>query len=629
MKVPIEWLKQYVDTSLEADEIGVKLTEIGHMQDGKIDNKEGITVMDLEVRQNRPDVLSIIGVARELSAIVQTKLKYPDLSDLPKAKANEIKIEVESFQSCYRFNTLVIKNLSSNPLPVQMVALLTAYGMPSINPIVDISNYVMIELGQPLHAFNLDSIEGTLVVRAATHDEEFTALGGKKLKLTPDDIVIADNRGVLALAGIIGGERAKVDNKTTDILLEAAVYNQASIRRTSARHGIRTEASTRLEKFLHPKGTEVALSRALNLYSQFCSGKAVGSTDLYYNEAKELKLSFSTSQVLKIGGVKLSINEIVSILNRLELKAKKKSAQLIEVSIPYFRTDLTIEEDLIEEVLRIHGYENIPAILPNMAPPKNIQFPYVDFEMTIRNFMTACGYSEQITAPLVQENSSALLPIRLENSLTKTKDMLRTTLRHGLEQSDKNWLKYGYPRIALFEVGKIYYQSNDEYKERRTLGVILHHKSGSYFDLKGVVEVLFEKLKRRPDDSLYSIVKIDKNAFYLEFDIEALINAETVDGREVLTEPPQQIFHDFSFIVSQDQAVGAIIDALKSISPLVYQVTLGEMPKMLKGGTKSVFIHIAFSNSNNNVNISNEDVEPVRKDIVSLLESKFSARVRK
>lgn len=298
MKIPLNWLKEYVELPSDVEELTQKLTAIGHMQDKKPEKIGDDTVIDLEVRQNRPDCLSILGIAREVAAVTNRGLKVPSTSSVMlsaesvdqhqseqkilkfrlhrecSTKSAQVQDDTLSIQNtahelCKRFNAhriRVDRSQSTVDSPSWIKDRLQAYGIKTISPLVDITNYVTIELGEPLHAFDIRHVEdGTIVIRRAKEGEKLTILGGKVLTLTTDDLVISSKSKALSLAGMIGGAVSGVHPDTTEIVLEAATYNQASIRRSSIRHSVRTEASTRHEKFLHPHLAEIALQRAASL----------------------------------------------------------------------------------------------------------------------------------------------------------------------------------------------------------------------------------------------------------------------------------------------------------------------------------------------------------------------------
>jgi phenylalanyl-tRNA synthetase beta chain len=288
MIVPISWLNEYIDGPTDAQELAEKFTFIGYMLDHPVYQVGDDYILDLEVRQNRSDCLSLIGLARELGAVIDKHVMMPQILDLSNVSSGKTKINIENAELCYRFNTLTISNIENKQSPDWMKKKLESYGIKSINALVDITNYVMIELGQPLHAFDAHKISNKeLTIRTARENETITLLGNKSVNLTQDDLIIADASGPIAIAGIMGGDEKGISESTTEIILEAATYSQANIRRSTIRHDIRTEASTRLEKFLHPDLTELALSRAAQLIKDVIGGEIVDHSDQYPHHFEE------------------------------------------------------------------------------------------------------------------------------------------------------------------------------------------------------------------------------------------------------------------------------------------------------------------------------------------------------
>ncbi|QQG43910.1 MAG: phenylalanine--tRNA ligase subunit beta [Candidatus Roizmanbacteria bacterium] len=627
MKLPINWLKEYVKVD-NPQELIEKMTSIGHMQDGSPKNVNGDIVYDLEIRQNRPDCLSIIGLAREAAAILNKKLKNP-LNEFSEINIHDKKIDVtiDDPSLCYRFKTFVIEGIKIQPSPDWLVNKLIAYGIKPINNIIDITNYVMVEVGEPLHAFDIrDITENKIIIRRAKKGESIIVIGGKKVALTEDDLLVTDPQKPLGLAGIIGGDKTGVKNDTTTIVLEGATYNQATIRRSSIRHSLRTEASTRHEKFLHPHLAEMGLRRAVQLIEKLAGGKVTGQTDCYPTPEKDISIAVSLENINKTGGINIDVKKSVNILKSLEIDTEDESNGTISTKVPYFRTDLIQEADIVEEVLRLFGYDNIPERLPSLPPPKYIQSKTYDLEEEIRDILVACGFDEEITEPLTNEENPALNPVKLENSLSSEKIMLRTTLKESLLKAFGEQQKHRKNVIEVFEVGKIYFMESEEYKEQRIVGGISSYKDNSYTHLKGVIELLFAKLGYEYNENVITIEPINNNSFFFQINIDQLLSGKKVTTQKVLTSPPQLNLQDISIVVEKAVPVGNIVGELKDISPLVYSVSLGEEPQMINENEKSVFLHIAFSSPDKT--LTNEDVEPIRESIIQLLKDKHHARLR-
>ncbi|MEK9179591.1 MAG: phenylalanine--tRNA ligase beta subunit-related protein, partial [Patescibacteria group bacterium] len=319
MKVPLNWLKEYVDIPADVSVVSDLFTAIGHMQDHQPEVVVGDTVLDLEVRQNRSDCLSILGLALELSAVSEKPLRVPRAyeSEMPKAPLKST-IDIKDEDLCYRFNTVTIEGISVKESPEWLKNRLEAYGIKPINNVVDITNYVMVEIGEPLHAFDLGVLQKpVLIIRRAVKGEKLAALNGKVLNLTSEDLIVSTEKEPVALAGIIGGTKSSITSKTTRILLEAATYNQAGIRRTSLRHSLRTEASLRHEKFLHPYLAEQGLKRAIEMILEICGGILGDHTDCFTKKNEETKVTMRMSRLEYLCGVHVPFDTVVGILSRL------------------------------------------------------------------------------------------------------------------------------------------------------------------------------------------------------------------------------------------------------------------------------------------------------------------------
>lgn len=627
MKLPINWLKDYVKIPDNPKVLIDKLTAIGHMQDGPAKEVAGDVVYDLEIRQNRSDCLAILGLAMEASAVLNEKFTMPELGTLPPV-TSKLKVTIENPDQCIRFETITIEHIKIGPSPDWMKNKLEAYGIKSINNVVDITNFVMVEMGEPMHAYDVREVEGGMSIRQAKKGEKLVILGGKEVALTLEDLIIADSKKVLSIAGVIGGEHSSIKDDTTTIILEDATYNQASIRRTSIRHQVRTEASTRHEKFLHPIMTTVALQRAAKLYEEICGGTVVDHTDNYPKPFGEKWITFHEDHLQKLGGVHISASQAAEILTKLQMDVKKVSEKELKVGIPCARTDVVLEEDLIEEVLRIYGYDNIPATLPSTPPPKDLQNVSThDIEETVKDLLTAAGYDEQITEPLTTEEKSELPPVTLENSLNAAKTMLRTSMKKSLMAAFANQQKYRKTDIRLFEVGKIYYKQNEEYKEEKVLAGVSSYPTNSYMHAKGVLEIVFERLNRKFNENVIKIEPVGATTFYFELKLQDILKQPEIPFNfNIFTQPPQVILQDLSLHAPESVKVGDVIKAVYKASHLVYKVKLGEPPQKMPEGGKSIFLNVTFYSSTNP--ISNQDVENERREIANALLQDYKIRIR-
>lgn len=633
MRIPLNWLKEYVDLPSDTEELTKKLTAIGHMQDKKPEQVGDDVVIDLEVRQNRPDCLSILGVAREVAAVTGKMVKAPNIELKAQSGQTKEKLYIENTAPdlCHRFNAYRIKFRKKNSeisTPQWMIDRLTAYGIKVISPLVDITNYVTIELGEPLHAFDIRHIEANqIVIRKATDAEQITILGGKMLKLTTDDLVIASKSKALSLAGIIGGEESGVQPDTTEIILEAATYNQASIRRSSIRHSVRTEASTRHEKFLHPHLAEVALQRAASLLVELYGGEIVSHADSYPSPVEKTSVTLHLSEIERLGGISISSKQVDEYLQSLGFSIDKVSNGEFRVSVPYWRTDVEQEADLVEEVLRLYGYENIPQSLPPVPPPNNITSYWFRLEEQIRDSMLQLGFDEQITEPLTKK-STEQTQIQLQNALNADKNALRTDLKDGLMHALHHQKKFERTSIQLFELGRVYGKTTHAkkpYIELRQLGFLMYdataQKDALYLTAKGIVETVSKKLGYPFSDEIFSLQLLDEKTVFGAIEIEKYWSpkAKKVSAdRQLYVGIPNFQRFDISLYLDVSVKVGDVIGSIQKSHAELESIDY-EISPSNKDGKQNVLLKFTATSGAKNT---------LMRKISDMLQGEYGAEIR-
>ena len=413
MKVPIKWIKEYIDLPDDLKVFTDKMSMIGHLLD-KIEKTDTDTVVDLELRGNRADCYGVLGLAREYHAAAGGRFDIPHINMLPQIEYEVIKVTVDT-SMVKRFYSCVIKGLVIKPSPDWMQERLKNYGIEPINNLIDITNYVMIETAKPMHAFDLDKLDDKeLVIKQAEDGDTIETFDGSQLKLTKEDTIYADKNGTpLGVSGIIGGKNSGISaekhNSTTNILLECAAYDRVAIRRSMFRHNIQTDAGLRHSHELHPSLCDYALARAVDLYMQFAADDNTeinGIADYYPNPDSQKVINFDPKETRRLGGIEIPVKEQSEILNRLEFATEEtidennhENDSLI-VSVPLFRTDILESADLVEEVLRIFGYENIPSKTLSSVIPDPVTQKELIIEEKSRDLLTALGLNEVITVPI-------------------------------------------------------------------------------------------------------------------------------------------------------------------------------------------------------------------------------------
>jgi len=495
MKIPLEWLKEYVKTDKSRDEIAESFTALGLMLDKPTERD----VLDLEHRMDRSDWLSIVGCARDLAAFENTDLIFPELyeekgKELPERE--KVKIDVTCPNKVNRFNTRVFKNISVKESPQWLKERLESYGIPSKNNIVDITNYVMVELGQPLHAQDIDKLEAKeIIIRDARKGEKVTTLLGETIELVDENFVLTQNNKPTVIGGIVGGKETGVTETTKNIVLDAGNYNQVYVRKASRKLKIQNETVLRCDKFLHPYLTEVAIKRATKLILALAEGEYYENFDWYPNEMELKTQELTLKRVEQLSGIDFEMKDIKNILTRLGYSITKEDKDTIELTIPYFRTDVEVKDDIVADILRISNYANIPTELIQAAPPKEITPEIYKFEERLRDICVNLGLHEHITDPLIDKNREDIekdKTIVLENALSEEKSALRTSLGQTLKSVVDTYKKHRVGEIKIFEIGKVYDQTIEgKYEEKRFLEVVYINEGislkGSSDNLKRII----------------------------------------------------------------------------------------------------------------------------------------------
>jgi len=481
----------------------------------------GDTIFDLEVTPNRPDCLSIIGLAREIAALTGQDLHLPEVryEEASTPIDQRVSVEIAAPELCPRYCASLISGVKVASSPRWMQQRLLACGMRPISNIVDVTNYVMLEYGQPLHAFDYDTIRGKrIIVRRATDGEALVTLDGVDRLLSQDMLVIADEERAVGLAGVMGGADSEVTPSTTSILLEAASFNPANNRHTSRTLRLPSEASYRYERGISPEVTIPALKRATQLFAELASGEvARGIIDVYPGKREPKPVLISTGEVKRYLGVEFSLDQIVAVLASLGFDCKTTaSASEVLVTAPYWRSDISQDVDLIEEVARVIGYDQIPTTMLSEPIPRHSPEPIISLKQKAGHSLIGFGFQEIITSSLTNlEMLGKLLPesrplkpepIRLANPMSLEQEYLRPNLRANLLAALSANRRHEEGGIRLFELGRVYLpQPKDLPDEPEMLCGVLSgprleewgqggEKALDFFDAKGVVEGLLAHL---------------------------------------------------------------------------------------------------------------------------------------
>ena len=472
-------------------------------------------VFELEITPNRPDCLSLIGIAREVRAETGNPLKLPTV-DLQESNINVrdlTSVTIDAPDLCPRYAARVIQGVKVTESPAWLQQHLASVGIGVINNIVDITNFVLMEYGQPLHAFDYDKLaENRIVVRRATEGEQITTLDEVERELTPDMLVIADAEKSVALAGIMGGYDSEITETTCDVLLESAYFNPSSVRATAKALGISTEASYRFERGTDPGVVLAALDRAAQLIAELAGGTVCeGTVDVYPGQQPLTQIQLRPERVNFVLGTMLEAAEMVQIFNRLGFDVDT-TGEVYQVTVPTFRSDVTREIDLIEEIARVHGYDNIPTTLPKGDIPVPAPNSKTEVRRCIKHFLLAAGMMEAVNYSFCDPNCfdkirlNANDPLRntlqLRNPLSPEMSVLRTTLTPSLLENAQHNRNHQIDSIALFETGSVFVHDGEEKEPERVAGVLAGqigegvysdpYRPPDFFDIKGLVEGMLE-----------------------------------------------------------------------------------------------------------------------------------------
>ncbi|MBI2212370.1 MAG: phenylalanine--tRNA ligase subunit beta [Acidobacteria bacterium] len=503
MKISRDWLSDFIDLSgIDDGALAARLTEIGHAVEATESHGDDC-VFEIEFTTNRVDAMSHLGIARELCAALGRDL-LPRPSVAAATIGDTIPIRIDTPAMCSRYTGLVVRGVKVAPSSAKIQRRLEAVGLRPINNVVDVTNYVMMALGHPLHAFDLAFLQGPeIVVRAAKQGETMTTLDGVERKLDSEMVVIADAKRGVALGGVMGGENSEISERTTDVLLECAHFNASTIRRSSRELALYTDASYRFERGADPGDTIAAIELAADLIVSEAGGRKASPIDAVARvvEPKEVSLRRVTLQTSSAGLIDLDV--AAGVLSRLGMGVAESPDALV-VTVPTWRGDISEEIDLIEEALRFHGFNRIPSELPRVTTGDVTRNVWVDVEDRMRDILSGCGLSEVVTYSFIPPAQNALFrseaTLDVTNALTENISSMRLSLLPGLLQSVAyNW-SYGIRDGAMFEVGRTYHVAGKLAEEKHRAAFVMfgarsdhwseRGRQADFFDGKGVVEVV-------------------------------------------------------------------------------------------------------------------------------------------
>ncbi|WP_195946928.1 phenylalanine--tRNA ligase subunit beta [Paraclostridium bifermentans] len=630
-------------------------------------------LIEFEITSNRPDCRSIIGIAREAAVTLGKELKYPQITVNGSNEEMKFEIDVQT-ELCKRYCGKVIKDVKVGPSPYWMQRRLIEAGMRPINNIVDITNYVMLELGQPLHAFDLEDIKyNKMIVKLAQEGEKFTTLDGVERTLTSDMLVIGNQDKTLDLAGIMGGENSEVKDNTTSIFLEGASFAKENIRATSKKLGLRTEASSRFEKGIDVNLTEAAVNRACQLIEELGCGTVLNGMLDYYPKKEEVqKITANPERINKLLGVNVPMDQFINILESLEFKCNLISSDKLELEVPSFRLDICEDADILEEVARIYGYENIPSATLEGNATAGVKTNKQKFMDNVKSNSIAVGLNEILTYSFVSprgvdklnlaEDDERREFVKIINPLGEETSVMRTTLIPNMLDVISTNLSHKVEEVYAFECGNTFRPQEGLPVETKKLSIGMYGKEVDFFSIKGAVETIltnvgFDGYEVEPETKnltfhpgrcaklVYNNICIgafgelhpdvlenydlNQRVYVAEIDIDLVF--ENLNNSKVYNPLPKYpaTTRDIALLVKDEVFVKQIEDIIKANgSDILESYQLFDVYKgaQIEEGHKSIAYSITYRSKDKT--LTDEDVAKVHDKIVSELSEKLNANLR-
>ena len=642
------------------------------------------TVFELEITPNRPDCLSHIGIARELGAYYNKEVKYPSFainSESSEKTADNISVEIEDSNLAKRYVARIIKNVTVKESPKWLKERVESIGIRSINNIVDASNFIMMELNQPNHTFDLDKIEGgKIVVRAGHENEKLVTLDEQERELNSDDIVISDGVKAVALGGVMGGQNSEITENTKNILLEVANFNSQNVRKTSRRLTLFSESSYRFERRVDEENAINVINRLANIIQEVAGGEILeGAVDNYPVPYKKKTATLNFDRLNRFVGKNIPRETVIRILTRLEIEVVD-NGETLTLTAPTYRDDLENEQDYFEEVIRMYGFDNIENILPKLDISEKPVIDTTKLSTQVKLIAANAGLKEVINYSFVPKDAMEKIKytsverenlIDLLRPITEDFVTLRPTLLYSLLKNAKENMNRNATNIRFFEVSRTFVKAEELAKEEVKLGIILAGENNKtlwnpkpvpydFYDLKGIVEEIFTQLKfnnymiKRSEQSQYhpgrsvdvfvgreligSFGEIHPDVLE-NFDLgktSVLVGEFNIDliqkyiGKKIkyqgIVKYPA-VPRDFAFVMREDILVGDVLKTIQKVNKKIEKVELfdiyqgaGVLP-----GMKSVAISVILRDKNKTleekeiVDISNKIVAKVEKDYGAVL----------
>ena len=650
-----------------------------------LDQYMGDTVLDLELTPNRLDCLSVLGVAHEVAALTGKTVREPEVSYSEEGPPVEqqASVSIAEPELCHRYTATVIRGLIIGPSPQWLQDRLTRAGLRPISNVVDVTNYVMLEFNQPLHAFDLDKVKDrTIIVRRARPGETLETLDGVERNLNPEVLVIADSQDPVGMGGVIGGANSEIGPETTDMLLESATFNGYNNRQTAETFRLRTEATLRFEKGLRPELAPIALRRATQLIQQVAGGAvAPGIIDIYPGaEEPKPAVSLTLRRLKAVLGMDLDMDQVEQVLGSLGFQTRRTDPSSLSVDVPYWRNDINIEEDLIEEVVRIVGYDSVPTTMLSTPIPYHQPSAMLELRERVKDALATVGMQEIISYPLVDledlEKADQLdqgnPPLRIANPISASQQYLRTTLRASVLATLAYNQGHSQGPFRFFETGKVFLPRPGQLPEERQVAAgalsglrsepswLAESEFLDFFDAKGMMTGALRRLGIDPmyepaeDPSLHpgktarilgqsaplGIIgelnpavrdRFDLHSqpvvlFELDLDQILALQSQSRDNFRPLARFPVAI-RDLALVVSAEVPAGRVLDIIRGHRLVeradLFDVYIGEN---IPDGAKSLAFHVYFQSHERT--LTAEEVNRSLEGLLRNLERQVGASLR-
>lgn len=661
MKFSLKWLRDYCPTDAEPAWLADRLTSVG-LEVESLSPAGDDVALEVEVVPIRADCLSVIGLAREVAFLTGKPLRLPPVvfKEVNSSRGQTVAVDVKAPELCPRYSARVVTGVKVGPSPPWLAERLEAAGVRALNNIVDITNFVNLEMGQPLHAFDLARLGGrALVIRMAAAGEKLVLLNGQEISLTPEDLVIADAEKPMALAGVMGGAAGEVSASTDAVVIESAYFNPVQIRRTARRHELSTESSYRFERGTDPHATLAAADRAAALMAELAGGAVMApAVDVGGPPPPLPTVGLRPDRANMLLGTKLSGEAMADLLRRLYFGVDIDRRENLVVTVPAFRRDVTSEVDVVEEIGRAYGYENVAATLPGGRPPGPAHVPREEFERGVRGVLTAAGFDEVYTssftnpAQLAASGLDADSAAEVLNPMVSHFSHLRPALWPAMAEAAARNGHAGAPGVTLFEFGQVFHKRADgTVAEENHLAALATGEveprhwsrrpaSADVYFVKGIVEALARRLRLDWEWQGASFrigaargLFLERTlapfgpAYVVELDVSPLYEG----GRPARYTPISRfpsVTRDLALIVGEEVPAGDVVAALRASSRLVRDVGVFDVftGKAVAAGKKSLGVRLVYQAEDRT--LTDEEVNAACGEAFNQVAATFGAQLR-